>query len=210
MSMIDYGAVVIKNGKIINENQFFQNMLNAVGWEDYPGKRYDFCDFTNEYGHSYCGECPKALSQTVTFDDGFSYENKYADCQGEHFQTFPHTIRGNHFAYIGDRDLTLCFYKNTVKVIVNQLEAQEIWCGIASHKVSHRLNINGAQIHIRPVYKTDNRVYHCSMSYKGDHYNVVFGYGIDPNMRVWNDIKLRYLGKRTSKAVDRLYEILIL
>lgn len=34
MAMIDYGAVVIKNGKVINKNMFFMNMLEAVGWVD--------------------------------------------------------------------------------------------------------------------------------------------------------------------------------
>lgn len=29
--MIDYGAVVIKNGKVINEDQFFMKMGDAVG-----------------------------------------------------------------------------------------------------------------------------------------------------------------------------------
>lgn len=29
--MIDYGAVVIKNGEVINKNIFFMNMLSA-GW----------------------------------------------------------------------------------------------------------------------------------------------------------------------------------
>ena len=33
MAMIDYGAIVIKNGKVINQNEMFPDMMNCVGWE---------------------------------------------------------------------------------------------------------------------------------------------------------------------------------
>ena len=44
MAMIDYGAVVIKNGKVINKNMFFMNMLEAVGWVDKRRIRHEDCD----------------------------------------------------------------------------------------------------------------------------------------------------------------------
>lgn len=44
MAMIDYGALVKINGKIVNEDQFFMDMEQAVGWIDYPRIRYEDCD----------------------------------------------------------------------------------------------------------------------------------------------------------------------
>lgn len=32
LAMIDYGTIVIKNGKVINQNIMFQDMFSCVGW----------------------------------------------------------------------------------------------------------------------------------------------------------------------------------
>lgn len=34
MAMIDYGAIVIKNGKVINQSKMFSDMGSCVGWTD--------------------------------------------------------------------------------------------------------------------------------------------------------------------------------
>ena len=63
--MIDYGAIVIKNGKVINQNEMFPDMMNCVGWEN---------------------------------DDA----------------------RNNYFAYAGNKELTLCFYRTHFVIYENK------------------------------------------------------------------------------------------
>ena len=60
MAMIDYGAVVIKDGKVMNKNLLFWDMLDAVGWVDQRRIRHEDCDvFTDPnplHARSNCEE----------------------------------------------------------------------------------------------------------------------------------------------------------
>lgn len=213
MAMIDYGAVVIKNGRVVNENQFFQNMKEAVGWEDHPGLRYPHCDHADDEGHSQCWDCPRAFTEFHHHEILGDWENKYADCNGVHFDSFMHTIRGNYYAYIGDEELTLCFYKYKVAIVTSRttrtdvgvVSEDDFWCGYDFSK-SLKLIINDAVIHIHPAVKSGKDIWHCEMSYKGDYYHVIFGYGIDPNFDIWNESKYRYVGKKNADRIDSLYQ----
>jgi hypothetical protein len=44
--------------------------------------------------------------------------------------------------------------------------------------------------------------------YNGHHYEVIFGYGVEPNERVWNDIKNESYGFRPDevKLIDNWFE----
>ena len=39
MAFIDYGALLVKNGKVVNKDETFMNMQNAVGWTDVIDKK---------------------------------------------------------------------------------------------------------------------------------------------------------------------------
>ena len=151
MAMIDYGAVVFKNGRQINHDMFM-DMQEAVGWESVPYK-------------------------------------------------------GNYFAYVGDRELTFCFYKHYCGVVVNGRQTQSLYGADCSYNdrghMSYRGEANGIPYHIRNV--GGRNVWLFSARYKGDTYNVIYGYGIDVDRKCWNRIKVRYLGRKASRAVDRLY-----
>lgn len=149
MAFIDYGAVVIKNGAIVNSEEFFQEMKSAVGWE---------------------------------LKD----------------------VKGNYFAYIGDKNITIGFYKTSFVLCNENGLKKKIWANFENKK-SFRYQIGGANIHIKNLCGRD-LVYLCSMDYKGDHYHVVFGYGIDSDANVWNRVKEIYLGKRASRIVDNTYK----
>ena len=119
----------------------------------------------------------------------------------------PH-VDGNYFAYIGDEHLTVCFYKSRVLVLVDGEAAFEDWCGYGGersirHEIGGSFGRVGVLTHARSVGLD---VWHFHMMYKGDSYHVVFGYGIDPEKRVWDRVKVAYLGKRLSRKVDRLYK----
>lgn len=198
MAMIDYGAIVFKNGEFINRDQFFMDMEKAVGWVDVPFIRHEDCDCIWEYEdskYSDCGHCPKAKRR----ESGFVI----ADCHGQS-TSCENKANGNYYAYIGDKNLTLAFYKTMCAIYKDGKYVDTIWgCrdkDSKRHKVL-RFEYGGAQIIIRSVYYT---ISHMSISYKGDHYNVIYGYGIDPCMRVWNRIKNQYIGSKASRDVDKL------
>ena len=70
MAMIDYGAVVIKDGKVMNKNLLFWDMLDAVGWVDQRRIRHEDCDvFTDPnplHARSNCEECNRAKLKKYT------------------------------------------------------------------------------------------------------------------------------------------------
>ena len=78
-------------------------------------------------------------------------------------------------------------------------------CSYECHK-SKYYTVGEVTIHIREVV---DRVSLASFRYKGDFYNIVFGYGIDPTKRVWDSIKVQYLGKKKARKVDNVYRRLI-
>jgi hypothetical protein len=125
-------------------------------------------------------------------------------------------MNGNCFRYIGDKDFTLGVYKTHVYVAVNQKLIDIIWCGfysehgvnnetsenfMASHKYIHRFyNYNGFKFDIK---KVGNCIYNLHMDYKGKHYHILYGYGIDPDMKVWNRVKYDYGTKKDVRYVDK-------
>ena len=202
--MIDYGAVVIKDGVIINENTFFMDMKSAVGWTDRERIRYEDCDFTRDNGSyivSNCPECPRALIRVISDEYG-SYKQFLSDCRGNTLNG--NHIDGNYYAYVGDEHLTLAFYKTHVVFCVNKKSTFKVWgtrFDGRRHK-SARFDFCGVSINIKHL---GDSVYVMKFSYNGSHYTVVYGYGIDPNMRVWDKIKVEYLGKRLARDVDKVY-----
>lgn len=210
MAMIDYGAIVFKNGKFINKNQFFMRMEESVGWVDYPNIRTPDCDCFDEYNgekYSNCHECPKAQFEMKSFEyegETETYRKTNADCLGEPIN-HPDKINGNYFAYIGNKHLTLAIYKNMVNVCVDGKNVAEIWWNSEDNKhihKSHYYTYGDITFHIKTI--VNYSVHLLSVCIDGDFYNVIFGYGIDSNMKTWNKIKNRYLGKRTARKVDNL------
>lgn len=154
MSMIDYGALVFHNGKLLNENQFFMEMKDAVGWTD----------------------------------------NGANDC-----------LNDNYFAYVGDCESTAAFYKYHC-VFSDCLDCARVkyfdWWqeGHKYHRVTN-VNYKGMKIKFRRITKgvTDAEIH-----YKDEIYHVIYGYGIDCNLKVWNEIKCRYVGVTNAKKIDNL------
>lgn len=159
MAMIDYGAWVFKNGKLINEDQFFMNMEESVGWTDRGKNRYSRED-----------------------------------------------LDGNYFAYVGDRELTIAVYKCVAVFVRDQQERKTVY-HVGDQKAVHLYNhdlpdgweLPPIHIHIKNLSDT---VCVMEFGYKGDFYRIVYGYGIDSDMSVWNRIKVRYLGKKLAKRLD--------
>ncbi len=202
MAAIDYGAVIFKNGKQVNHS-LFMDMLEAVGWVDVPRILYEDCNFVDN-GCSDCGNCPRSTKKHYSDPRLGEWDSVVGDCRGKVLDRSKQ-IDGNYYAYIGDQHLTFCFYKTWCDVFVDGVESNvfgEVW-SFCDRWYSIRGEVDGRKYHLKRIGKW---VYDFSIKYKGDQYHVVFGYGIDPNRRLWDKIKVRYVGKRLAWKVDRLYE----
>lgn len=152
--MIDYGALVFHNRKLLNENEFFMEMEDAVGWTD-----------------EGCEDC----------------------------------LNGNYFAYVGDCEATAAFYKYYCQFShgwdCNKKDYFAWWQERNKHHRVVNVNYRGMKIKFRRITKdvTDAEIH-----YKDEIYHVIYGYGIDNNLKVWNEIKCRYVGVTDAKKIDNL------
>lgn len=214
MAMVDYGVVVIKNGKVINDGMFFMNMLAAVGWVDHKRIRHDDCNCFDDpdplLARSNCYYCNRAQKEKVHIEgDEEPVTRLVADCHGESFEPVSDHIDGNYFAYVGDEHLTLAFYKQHCLIMVDKVSQFEMW-GIDNFqgcRKSIHFDVAGVQFHLKHL---DDRIYYMRFHYKGDNYHIIYGYGIDSSKDVWDNCKVRYLGKRAARKVDNLYSRLII
>ena len=147
MAMSDYGAIVLKNGKLVS-TEMFTPMIDMVGWEDTE------TDVYTEY-HS----------------------------NGENI--VPLKLKDNYFAYIGDKDCTLAFYKQQMVIVERFYDGSfsrhieyfassyYTWSKWETYAGCH----NGTFPRVRVTKR--NGYYVCKWKYKGDKYKVYFGYGVD-------------------------------
>lgn len=123
-------------------------------------------------------------------------------------------------AYIGDWDFCMGFYKyvhNCARLKDGRIEVFELQDTGYPYDPSFasRYNYQRSYRYIDPETKTKVHIKNfdtygtiriCSLYYKGDHYKVIYGYGIENNYYIWEKIKVQYLGKKDSKKVQRLLD----
>lgn len=218
MAMMDYGAVVKINGKIVNENEFFMDMQKAVGWVDYPKVRYEDCDCLDEDGYSDCSECPRRKMKHMSNPELGEWDATVGDCRGNKLW-IDNKLDRNYFAYVGDEDFTVAVYK-THAVLTNKnasvcMYAWDVILG--SREVSwepdlNRLSrtftvqVNDEPIHIKVRKVGESNVLYMRFWYKKNLYELVYGYGIDSNQKTWNEVKSRYANKKTIRFVDNFWK----
>lgn len=99
----------------------------------------------------------------------------------------PLGLNGNYFAYIGDREITVAFYKCIMCIAEKHLDVERnyyfvehehfncsnyIWSRWEQFLGGYR---NGSNMKVTKR----NGYYVCKWKYKGDRYKVYFGYGVD-------------------------------
>ena len=141
MAMVDYGAIVWKDGKLISTDMFTP-MEDMVGWSD--------IDESESVGSNL-------------------------------------TLANNCFGYIGDKDFTIGFYKNIMRIYCpNDDYISEVihfnntpFEGWRCWRRWYMINSidDTAEIIVRPRKFHD--YYICTMKYRGHKYKVAFGYGVD-------------------------------
>lgn len=218
MAMIDYGALVKINGKIVNENQFFMDMEQSVGWIDYPRIRYGDCNCLDDEGYSDCGECPRRQTRHHSDPELGEWDSTIGDCRGNKIW-IDNKLDKNYFAYAGDECLTVAVYKS-VAVFANKnatlrmslwglyLEGSSDTCISASRKMVKYLTIHTKDetvyVKIKKIAECSNR-YYMRFIYKNNVYELVYGYGIDSNKQTWDFIKHRYCDKKSIRFVDKFW-----
>lgn len=130
MAVVDYGAIVWKDGKLISTDMFTP-MEDMVGWSD---KRFD-----------------------------------------------------NYFAYIGDKDFTVCFYKTMMRIYspVDDRYEEIVYfdCGPFEKWSRWRrwyyIDSVHDDVELIVLPRKFHDYYICMMKYRGHKYKVAFGYGVD-------------------------------
>lgn len=91
----------------------------------------------------------------------------------------------DYFAYIGDKDFTLAFYKDVMRIHnpTHPYDNDAIYFGSERFEGWKRWRywaiINGKYVEVIVKPKRFHDYYVCHMKYNGDKYKVAFGYGVD-------------------------------
>lgn len=99
-------------------------------------------------------------------------------------------LSGNYFAYIGDEDLTLGFYKSTMRIYRKDYpyrapdsENGTVFFGIENFKGWKYWHdwflVNKDTVDIKVYPRKFHNYYICKMTYREHKYKVAFGYGVD-------------------------------
>ena len=170
MAMIDYGAILFKNGIKQPQTNGFMDMESAVGWKDSKEHKAD----------------PENLI----------------------------SLNNNFFVYAGDEHFTIAIYKYRLIALVDKQPAADFWWNFhlpEPTKKVHYIPIfdkNGNKIttlRIRKLNKGHGLVLHCSFTYNDNHYNIIYGLGIDSDWNTWNKVKYAYHTKETVRNIDNLF-----
>lgn len=97
------------------------------------------------------------------------------------------TLANNYFAYIGDKDFTVAFYKDVMRIYcpLSMIEDEIIYLSSGPFEGWRRWRRwymidsmdDTAEVIVRPRRFHD--YYICEMKYRGHEYKVAFGYGVD-------------------------------
>lgn len=91
----------------------------------------------------------------------------------------PLKLKGNYFAYIGDSDCTVAFYKCCLRIVErceDKFWNDSEWFGNSYYTWSKWVKwVKGNDMKVTKR----NGYYVCKWKYKGDKYKIYFGYGVD-------------------------------
>ena len=143
MAMVDYGAIVWKDGKLISTDMFTP-MEDMVGWTDEDKNKVLCVDLSS-------------------------------------------VLAGNYFAYIGDKDFTVGFYKDIMRAYCpdDEYYNEELYFsgtpfrGWRYWKKWYFIDSIGDDVELIVRPRRFHDYYICTMKYRGHKYKVAFGYGVD-------------------------------
>lgn len=188
MAAIDYGALVIKNGKPVNKN--CDLFMESPEYMD---------DIVKDNYYAYCGD------EELSF---CFYKCNIAIVKNGHIvdNLWNHPFKSETH-YIGDTHITVTRLDDLMPVYPEHLMGcdtwedyvKENWQGATGKEKDSEL-VDGRKWHRlwikkckaigrkKPLYYTSTLKYSATWEYKGDKWEVIFGYGIDPNENIFEDI----------------------
>jgi hypothetical protein len=132
--------------------------------------------------------------EVTPVEDAYDYYNK---CHG---------ISGNYFAYVGDENLMLCFYKTHIKLVRGDRVLGTIYCGQYSEKYPDDRNVYYSTMPIETLYNPFN----CGIDIKIDlldrnYYLMDCGTVRDDGLTFWEYYKkcIGLENERTSAYTER-------
>lgn len=164
MAMLDYGAVVKKNGKIIS-TKMFENFSNLK----YEKKEVIKTTEDGEEYTSYETVVDETLIQTTDYDG----------------KPTTKSMAGNYFALIGDADMLIGFYKTWFALAIDKKQVDNSDYSDWAYSEIKRDFVREYPVLGKLITKRlDKRVNSCNVfvatfTYKGDKYEVMYGYGVD-------------------------------
>ena len=204
MAMRDYGAMVKKNGVIITKK-------NGGLFQNYTDLKYvcEFDEINNPDGTCELKEkdtnIDETLVQRYSFKAGYDENGKYRSVvEGLHPEKI--SMAGNYMALIGDKDFMIGFYKDSYVLVYDGIMAnvEEVakqhgedestynWFNTHKKQKVYHLDKVGDFVVKRITKRTDDNVFLAKFEYKGDKYEVLYGYGVDPDWDFMCDPKRSY------------------
>lgn len=198
MAMMDYGSICKKNGKII-QTEYFQNFsslkYNVKHKEDENG------DVLTDPETGKLIETNDSVDETIVKVKHKVYakdENGFSIIDDGHLigeEIAERSMAENYFTLIGDEKCLIGFYKNSFQIAYNRVveslkydPRDWFWgtCEIkhSSHKKPIVLDLPLiGKMKISLLNKDYDGVFRAEFDLYGDHYDVLYGYGLDIDPR---------------------------
>ena len=208
MAMLDYGAVVKKDGRIISDvhGDLFQNLTELSGGELHEEYEDILLEGDKEPTHTlvkseYIGD-ESVRAHTVNLSGPVEWEKK--------------SVIHNYFAVVGDKDFLIAIYKWCLLVFDHEKEIAYYGFGDGDlhyedslwrikHKVVKHLETPFGDIKIK---EWDNKnIGTAAFRYKGHNYEILFGYGVDVNVNyIFSNTIYKYLSKKLANRIRRWFK----
>lgn len=207
MACIDYGALVIKNGKPVNKNKgmfmecpnYFDDIVKGNYFAYCGDEEYSLCFYK-----CYIAETKNGTIVNNFWDFPFKSQTFYRD-NGVHLTVRrldePIPIYASHF---WDCET----WEDYVRENWQGANGNEKDCELDNGRKWHKRWIkNCKRIGRKKVLYYDSTLkYSATWEYKGDKWEVIFGYGIEPNEDVFNDITERGLYNYGENSLNYIKE----
>ena len=105
------------------------------------------------------------------------------------------------FPYIDELNVSFC--KTYMQYPLEGFPDTNVyWFGYGDDKKSYRFTHNGSNYYVKEIC---DRVYRCQTNdVDGNRFFIVFGYGIDNDKNLWDDIKYIYHSKNSIRKIENI------
>lgn len=193
MAMLDYGAVVKKNGKLLEHKDMFNNYSTLK--EGYFIDKYTLMTWSDDTDE---------LHNTLVSRE-YPEDESVRDFYGQ-----KHSVIGNYMSVVGDKDFLVATYKyrlivcDSEKCLVDYIIGDNDYeKGDWQIKRPIHLETPFGTITIRRINKCTTAV--ASFWYKDNYYEILFGYGVDDKKFIMSNYAKRWFYYKDLRKIRRWY-----